>query len=48
MIKKILIEYCDANEKYYSFVDGIWTGKWYDLSNCLEQHIKKIKLEEIK
>ena len=35
MIKKIVIEYCEANKKYDSFIDGEWTGKWYSLDSSL-------------
>jgi len=36
MIKQIKIEYCEANGKYDSYVDGEWTGKWHTLPECLK------------
>lgn len=36
MIKEIIIKYCEANEKYDSYIDGEWTGKWYTLEECLK------------
>jgi len=43
MIKRILIEYCEANEKYDSYIDGVYTGKWYTLEHCLKSHISKVE-----
>ncbi len=36
MIYEIKIVYCEANEKYDSFIDDEWTGKWYTLKECLK------------
>ena len=46
MIKEIRIEYCEANEKYDSFVDSKWTGKWYSIEEALKGTL--IYLERMK
>jgi len=40
--KKITIEYCEANEKWDSYVDGEWWGKWYSAETALNGVLSKI------
>jgi len=43
MIKRIVIEFCEANQKYDSFIDDEWTGKWYDLETAMTGTIGRIE-----
>lgn len=43
MLKTIVIEYEEANGKYYVYSNGVFIGKWYTLKNCLESLLKELE-----
>lgn len=46
MTKKILIEYCETNEKWDLTVDDVWCGKHYTLQEAIKGIDRAILLVE--